>query len=58
VSGDARGAGAAGGAGGGAGGGIDQPPPFWGRWSRLYWLVAVLLAADVAVSYLLTRWAS
>jgi hypothetical protein len=38
--------------------GIDQPPPFWGRWNRLYWLVVGLLAADVLVFWLLTRWAS
>jgi hypothetical protein len=38
--------------------GIDQPPPFWSRWSQLYWLVGGLLAADVLVFWLLTRWAS
>jgi len=37
---------------------IDQPPPFWSRWSQLYWLVGGLLAADVLVFWLLTRWAS
>ena len=39
-------------------GGLEQPPPFWGRWTRLYWFVAGLLVADVVVGYLLTRWAS
>jgi hypothetical protein len=38
--------------------GLDQPPPIGGRWSRLYWAVAVLLAADVAAFWLLTWWAS
>jgi hypothetical protein len=38
--------------------GLDDPPPLLGRWSRLYWLVGLLLAADVLVSWLLTRWAT
>lgn len=38
--------------------GLDEPPPFWQRWSRLYWLVAGALAADVIVFWLLTRWAA
>jgi hypothetical protein len=38
--------------------GIDEPPPFWRRWSRLYLLVAGLLAFDVLAFWLLTRWAS
>jgi hypothetical protein len=38
--------------------GIDTPPPFWGRWSKLYWLVGGLLAADVVVAWWLTRWAT
>ena len=38
--------------------GLDEPPPFWRRWSRLYWLVTGVLAADVIVFWLLTRWAS
>lgn len=38
--------------------GLDEPPPFWGRWSRLYWLVGGVLAFDVLVFWLLTRWAS
>ena len=38
--------------------GIDDPPPILKRWSRLYWLVGGLLAADVLVSWLLTRWAT
>ncbi len=38
--------------------GLHDPPPILKRWNRLYWLVAGLLAADVLVSWLLTRWAS
>lgn len=41
-----------------AGGGINEPPPFWRRWSQLYLLVAGLLAFDVLAFWLLTRWAS
>jgi hypothetical protein len=33
----------------------DEPPPFWGR---IYLLVAGLLAAETAVFWWLTRWAS
>jgi len=46
------------GPGSGPGSGIDQPPPFWRRWRQLYWLVALLLVADVIAFWLLTRWAS
>jgi hypothetical protein len=38
--------------------GIDTPPPFWSRWSRLYWFVAGLLVFDIVVMWILTRWAS
>jgi hypothetical protein len=38
--------------------GIDQPPPFWGRWSWLYCLVAGLFAVEVLVFCLLSRWAA
>jgi hypothetical protein len=38
--------------------GLDEPPPFWRRWSRLYWLVAGVLAADVIAFWLLARWAA
>ena len=38
--------------------GIDAPPPFWRRWSQIYWVVAGLLAFDVLVFWLLTWWAS
>ena len=38
--------------------GLNDPPPLLARWSRLYWLVGGLLAADVLVAWLLTRWAS
>ena len=37
---------------------VDTPPPFWSRWSRIYWFVGGLLALDVVVMWLLTRWAS
>ena len=36
----------------------DPPPPLWGRWSRIYLLVAGLLAVETAVFWWLTRWAS
>jgi hypothetical protein len=37
---------------------LSEPPPFWSRWSRLYWFVAGMLAFDVLAMWLLTRWAS
>jgi hypothetical protein len=40
------------------GSGLDEPPPFWSRWSRLYWFVAGLLAALTLAFWLLSRWAS
>ena len=36
----------------------DDPPPFWSRWSQLYWLVAGLLAAETLAFWLLSRWAA
>jgi len=36
----------------------DEPPPFWGRWERIYLLVAGLLAVETLVFWWLTRWAS
>jgi hypothetical protein len=36
----------------------DEPPPFWGRWGRIYLLVAGLLLVEAALFYGLTRWAS
>jgi hypothetical protein len=38
--------------------GLDQPPPFWSRWSQLYWFVVGLLIAFIVLGWLLTRWAS
>jgi hypothetical protein len=38
--------------------GDSSQPPFWGRWSRIYWLVAGLLAVETLVFWWLTRWAS
>ncbi|HMG21633.1 MAG TPA: hypothetical protein VK607_09965 [Kofleriaceae bacterium] len=37
---------------------LNEPPPFWGQWRRIYWFVAALLAVDVLAFWLLTRWAS
>lgn len=37
---------------------IDQPPPFWSRWSRIYWVIAGLLFAQTVAFWLLSRWAS
>jgi hypothetical protein len=34
----------------------DEPPPFWGRWSRIYWFVATLLLVEMIAFLLLTRW--
>jgi len=36
----------------------DDPPPFWGRWSRIYLVIAGLLLAEAGAFYALTRWAS
>jgi hypothetical protein len=37
---------------------IDLPPPFWGRWGRIYLLIAGLLAVEIVVFWWLARWAS
>jgi hypothetical protein len=37
---------------------INEPPPFWGRWGRIYLLVAGLLAVETFVFWWLARWAS
>ena len=37
---------------------LHEPPPLLGRWSRLYWIVAIVLALDIAGFWLLTRWAA
>lgn len=36
----------------------EEPPPFLGRWSRLYLLVAGLLGAQIIAFWLLERWAA
>jgi hypothetical protein len=36
----------------------DEPPPFWGRWGRIYLLIAGLLFVETALFWWLTRWAS
>ncbi len=35
-----------------------DPPPFWSRWSRIYWFVGGLLAAETLAFWLLSRWAA
>ncbi|TMQ18957.1 MAG: hypothetical protein E6J90_19000 [Deltaproteobacteria bacterium] len=35
----------------------DEPPPFWGRWGRIYLLIAGLLLIETALLWALTRWA-
>ena len=35
-----------------------DPPPFWGRWSRIYLLVAGLLAIETLLLWYLARWAA
>jgi hypothetical protein len=36
----------------------DEPPPFWSRWSRIYWFVASLLVVLTLAFWLLGRWAA
>lgn len=36
----------------------DEPPPFWGRWGRIYLLIAGLLLIETGLFWALTRWAS
>ena len=38
--------------------GLEEPPPFWRRWSQIYLFVAGLLVANVLVFWLLTWWAT
>jgi hypothetical protein len=33
----------------------DEPPPVLGRWTRLYALVLIALAAEIALFWALTR---
>ncbi len=37
---------------------VEEPPPFWSRWGRIYTFVAALLFAQTIAFWLLTRWAS
>lgn len=37
---------------------LETPPPFWRRWSQLYWLVGGVLVLEVVAFWLLTRWAA
>jgi hypothetical protein len=48
----------AGGAGGKAPRGVDEPPPFWGHWGRIYLLVAGLLLIETLVFRWLAGWAT
>jgi hypothetical protein len=34
----------------------DDPPPFWGSWRRIYLVVALALAAETVVFWLLGAW--
>ncbi len=36
----------------------DEPPPFWGRWGRIYLFVATLLVVQTILFFLLTQWTS
>jgi hypothetical protein len=36
---------------------LDEPPPFWGSWERIYVLVAAALAAQTLIYWLLGIWA-
>ena len=36
----------------------DEPPPFWGRWGRIYLLIAGLLLLETGAFWWLTRWAA
>lgn len=36
----------------------DEPPPILGSWSRLYWLLIIVLAVQVLLYAWLTEWAS
>jgi hypothetical protein len=36
----------------------DQPPPFWGSWGRIYLVVALALATETLVFYVLGKWAA
>ncbi len=37
---------------------VDEPPPFWARWARIYLFVFGLLLAQTVAYWALTRWAS
>lgn len=36
----------------------DQPPPFWGSWGRIYLVVALALAVETLVFFVLGAWAA
>lgn len=36
----------------------DEPPPFLGRWSRVYITVIIYLAVVISLFYWFTRWFS
>ena len=35
-----------------------EPPPFWGRWRRIYLFVAAMLVLEIVAFWLLSRWAA
>ena len=37
---------------------VDDPPPFWSRWTRIYTFVAVLLLVQAVAFWILSEWAS
>ena len=37
---------------------VDEPPPFWSTWPRIYLVVAGLLATEALAFWLLSRWAA
>jgi hypothetical protein len=36
----------------------DEPPPFWGRWGRIYLFVAMLLLVQTIAFFVITQWSS
>jgi hypothetical protein len=36
----------------------EEPPPFWGSWTKIYLFVAGLLLAQAFLYFALSRWAS
>jgi hypothetical protein len=36
----------------------EDPPPFWGKWGKVYAFVAGLLLVEAGLFWALARWAS